>query len=89
MPESLAHTIKDFWAVIVAFVGFVAWLVRLEFRAVSNTKDLKAAEARMKEQRAEDLARQRDSEDRLVKRLDELGADIRDMRKEVQEALRK
>lgn len=61
----MVEIIERGWALIVALVGFVAWLARLEGRAISNSeairretvdreKELIALEKRFVEQRAED-----------------------------------
>jgi guanylate kinase len=43
--------ILQFWPVVVGFIALVAWLVRLEARAMDNTKEIK----RLWNQRKEDL----------------------------------
>lgn len=43
--------VLDFWPVIIGFVAFLVWLIRLEARSVENTKEIK----RLWHQRREDL----------------------------------
>ena len=43
--------VLDFWPVILGFVAFLVWLIRLEARSVENTKEIK----RLWHQRREDL----------------------------------
>ncbi len=33
--------VLDFWPVILGFVAFLVWLIRLEARSVENTKEIK------------------------------------------------
>lgn len=40
-----------FWGVIVACIGFVVWLVRLEGKANTNVKDIQRLEKRQDEDR--------------------------------------
>ncbi|KHQ51086.1 hypothetical protein OA50_04457 [Mameliella alba] len=46
--------LKDWWSVIVAVIAFAVWLVRLEYRANQNTRDVANLERRLAEQRRED-----------------------------------
>ena len=43
--------LRDFWAIIMAGIGGLVWLVRLEARTLSNETELR----RQREQRSEDL----------------------------------
>ena len=43
--------LKTFWPIGVAFVAFLAWLIRLESRSIENGKEIK----RLWHQRREDL----------------------------------
>lgn len=43
--------LRDFWAIIMAGLGGLVWLVRLEARTLSNETEL----TRQREQRHEDL----------------------------------
>lgn len=65
--------VKEFWALIVALVGFVAWLIRLE----SSVKSVSDSVARMQVQRHEDLSAQRDQRAEQNKMLDEMRGDIK------------
>ncbi len=71
------ETLKMWWPVVVAAVGYIGWLIRMEARATQNTRDLKALEERLAIQRTEDLRRRDRDWDAMNKRLDELGADIK------------
>ena len=35
------ETLKDYWPMVVASLGFFAWLIRLESRSIENTKEKK------------------------------------------------
>ena len=65
--------IKDWWAVIVAMVGGIAWLSRLEWRSVQNEAEIK----RLWTQRKEDLANAQHSRDETAKMLTEMRSDIK------------
>nr|WP_309504269.1 hypothetical protein [uncultured Roseovarius sp.] len=65
--------VRDFWGIIAAAMGAVAWLVRLESRGIANAAEVK----RLWAQRKEDLQAAKDSRDRTDKRLDEISADIK------------
>ena len=47
----MSDAILKYWPIAVAFVGFVAWLVRLEARSIDNTQEIR----RLQAQRREDL----------------------------------
>ncbi|MDN3713458.1 hypothetical protein QWZ10_20030 [Paracoccus cavernae] len=40
--------IREFWAMILAAIGFVAWLVRLEARVNANAKEVLRHEERLR-----------------------------------------
>jgi hypothetical protein len=64
---------KTFWPVIVAFVGFLVWLIRLESRSIENTKEIK----RLWHQRREDLESSRLARENTNKILEEIQRDIK------------
>jgi len=47
----MTESILKFWPIIVGFIGFLVWLIRLEARSVENTKEIK----RLWNQRKEDM----------------------------------
>ena len=47
----MAETLLKFWPILMGFVGFLVWLIRLEARSVENTKEIK----RLWNQRKEDM----------------------------------
>lgn len=67
--------LKAFWPIGVAFVAFLAWLVRLEARSIENTKEIK----RLWNQRREDLEMSRQARDETNKMLAEIRDDIKDL----------
>ena len=67
--------LKTFWPVGVAFVAFLAWLVRLEARSIENGKEIK----RLWNQRREDLEMSRQARDETNKMLAEIRDDIKDL----------
>jgi len=47
----MTENILKFWPILVGFIGFLVWLIRLEARSVENTKEIK----RLWNQRKEDM----------------------------------
>lgn len=71
----IAELIKDFWAIIVGFIGLVVWLVRLEARAIGNEAELR----RLWAQRREDMESQREQREEANKMLTEIRSDVKDL----------
>lgn len=64
---------KTFWPVVLAFIGFLVWLIRLESRSIENTKEIK----RLWHQRREDLESSRLAREHTNKILEEIQRDIK------------
>jgi hypothetical protein len=77
----MEHLLRDYWAVIVGFVGLVVWFVRMEGRVNAHEIELK----RIASQRHED--REREAQDRaeIKAMLKDLATEIKEMRKEVRQ----
>ena len=73
----MEDVIAQFWKVILAAIGAIAWLVRLEARANQNTRDLTRLELRIEKQRKEDLDARKDDWGRMEKMMDEMRSDIK------------
>lgn len=72
--------LHEAWTYVLAGISAVVWMVRLEGRANTNTRDLARLEQRLAEQRVEDMAnRQRDR--------DEMKNELREMRSDIKEIL--
>jgi len=69
----VSDILRDFWLLIVAGVSSVAWLIRLEARGIANAAEVR----RLWAQRKEDMEAAKDSRDRMDRRLDEIGSDIK------------
>jgi len=69
----MTDTIRTWWPVAVTVIAAIAWLIRLEARGISNGTEIK----RLWSQRKEDMGAARDSRDRMDRRLDEIGSDIK------------
>ena len=67
------ESILTFWPIILAFVSFFVWLIRLEARSVENGKEIK----RLWNQRKEDLDLSRQSREETNKMLAEIRDDIK------------
>lgn len=65
--------IKDFWALILAGVGLVAWSIRLESQTKANTLEI----SRIWKQRSEDLASHKQAREETNEMLAEVRADIK------------
>lgn len=63
----------QFWPIVLGFVGLIVWLVRLEARAMDNTKEIK----RLWNQRREDLEASKEARDDTNKMLAEIRDDIK------------
>ena len=72
----MSQFLIEFFGPIVAAVSFGAWLVRLEFRANQNARDLTKLETRLADQRREDMARHNREWEAMNRRLDTLDAKI-------------
>lgn len=71
--------LRDFWALIVAGVATVAWLVRVESKTKENEKEIR----RLWHQRTEDLSAARESREATNKMLEEVRADIKELLRKV------
>ena len=65
--------IRTFWPMGAAVLAAVVWLIRLEARGISNGTEIK----RLWSQRREDMEAAKESRDRMDRRLDEIGSDIK------------
>lgn len=69
----MSEAVIKYWPIAVAFVGFVAWLVRLEARSIGNTQEIK----RLQAQRREDLEAHRAARAETNAMLAEIRDDIK------------
>ena len=67
------ETVLQYWPIIMGFVGFLVWLIRLEGRSVENTKEIK----RLWNQRKEDLDASKEAREETNKMLGEIRDDIK------------
>lgn len=67
--------LKALWPIVVGFIAFLVWLIRLEGRSIENGKEIK----RLWTQRKEDLEMSRQSRDDTNKMLAEIRDDIKDL----------
>jgi hypothetical protein len=67
--------VLTFWPIILGFVAFLVWLIRLEARSVENSKEIK----RLWNQRKEDMALSRQSREDTNKMLAEIRDDIKEL----------
>jgi hypothetical protein len=65
--------VLTFWPIILGFVAFLVWLIRLEARSVENSKEIK----RLWNQRREDMELSRQSREDTNKMLSEIRDDIK------------
>jgi hypothetical protein len=69
----MTESILKFWPIIVGFIGFLVWLIRLEARSIENTKEIK----RLWNQRKEDMEISRQSREDTNRMLAEIRDDIK------------
>jgi len=69
----MTENILKFWPILIGFVGFLVWLIRLESRSIENTKEIK----RLWNQRKEDMEISRQSREDTNQMLAEIRDDIK------------
>jgi hypothetical protein len=69
----MTENILKFWPILIGFIGFLVWLIRLESRSIENTKEIK----RLWNQRKEDMEISRQSREDTNKMLAEIRDDIK------------
>ena len=69
----MTENILKFWPILIGFIGFLVWLIRLESRSIENTKEIK----RLWNQRKEDLEASRQSREDTNRMLAEIRDDIK------------
>lgn len=80
----MSDFIKEFWGMIMAGIGGIVWLVRLESRNALNI----AAIDRLERQRHEGLIAARAARAETRKRLDEIRGDLGGVRDDIKALLR-
>lgn len=80
----MSDIVKEFWAMIVAGVSVIVWMVRLESRNALNS----AAIDRLERQRHEDLVAAREARADTSKRLDEIRDDLGEIRDDIKTMMR-
>jgi hypothetical protein len=65
--------VRTFWPIIMGFIGFLIWLIRLEARSIENSKEIK----RLWNQRKEDLDAAKEARDQTNLMLSEIRDDIK------------
>ena len=73
----MTDMIRTWWPVAVTVIAAIAWLIRLEARGITNGTEIK----RLRSQRREDMEAAKESRDRMDRRLDEIGSDIKEILK--------
>jgi len=69
----MPQLVFDLWPLLVAFVAFLVWLIRLESRSIENSKEIK----RLWHQRKEDLDAAKASREETNSILHEIQKDIK------------
>ena len=72
------EALKEYWAILMGAIGFVAWLVRLEAMTKMNVKEL----LRLEEQMDRDRSDARDSRKETNDILKEVRSDIKQLIRE-------
>lgn len=79
----MGDLIKEFWGIILAGVGAIVWLARLEGRSLSNEKEIR----RLWNQRKEDLERAEASRRAQSETLAEMRGDMKEIRGDIKKLL--
>lgn len=69
--------LRDWWAIIMGAFAVAVWLVRIEGRTYSNSKNLEKFEQRMEKQRAEDMASRQREWDTVRETMKDMQQDIK------------
>ena len=69
----MTENVLKFWPILIGFIGFLAWLIRLESRSIENTREIK----RLWNQRKEDMEISRQSREDTNRMLAEIRDDIK------------
>jgi len=72
----MAEIIKEFWAVILAVLTGVIWLVRMESKTLANDREIR----RLWEQRKEDQNTAKESRDDVKSSLSQMQSSLDDIR---------
>lgn len=73
----MADLLKDYFPAILSLVALVVWLVRLEGRVTSITREMIKLEKHLASQRAEDLVNRQRDWDMLSRKLDGIDSDLK------------
>ena len=71
----MTENILKFWPILIGFIGFLVWLIRLESRSIENTREIK----RLWNQRKEDMEISRQSREDTNRMLAEIRDDIKSL----------
>lgn len=80
----MTDIIKEFWGMIMAGVGTIVWMVRLESRIALHGAAIKTLE----QQRHDDTVAAREARADTSKRLDDIRSDLGEVRTDIKELLR-
>jgi hypothetical protein len=69
----MTDALLKYWPILMGFVGFLVWLIRLEGRSVENTKEIR----RLWNQRREDLEASKEAREDTNAMLAEIRDDIK------------
>lgn len=65
--------LREYWQAVIAFLGGIAWLLRLKGRGLNNEREIR----RLWEQRKEDMQRIEKRDDEIKRMLEEMRTDIK------------
>jgi uncharacterized FlaG/YvyC family protein len=81
----MMDVIKEFWSLIFAGIGGIAWLFRLENKVSNNT----TAIAYMEKQRSDDQLAAREARKATAEALDKMHDDLAEIRKDIKDLLKR
>lgn len=80
----MTDVIKEFWGIVIAFLGAMTWLLRLESKIALNS----AAIQRLEQQRHEDMVAAREARAATNEGLKEIRGDLGEIRGDIKTLMR-
>ncbi|MDO5606015.1 MAG: hypothetical protein Q4G25_12725 [Paracoccus sp. (in: a-proteobacteria)] len=80
----MTDVIKEFWGMLLAGIGALSWLIRLEGRITMNASSID----RLEKQRHEDMLAARESRAATNDALRDVKSELAEMRRDIKELLR-
>lgn len=79
----ILEILRDYWGVLSGLIVYVVWLVRLEAKQMSHSREIEY----INERRNEDLRASKEARDETSRRLDLILADVRESNRDIKDLL--